>query len=143
MLRFEFLSFVTIWVWSRFDLFSCHNLSLVTTWVFEFCHIVSFLKIFSQLEFLSFYHNLSFWVSSQLEFSSFITIRVFKFHHNEFFSFITIWVFEFHPDLSCWVSSQFEFLSFITIWVFWFHHNLSFWVLSQFKFLSFIAIWVF
>ena len=32
--QFEFLSLVTIWVWSHFKVFGCHNLSLVTIWVF-------------------------------------------------------------------------------------------------------------
>ena len=61
---------------------------------------------------------MSFWVSSQLEFLSFITVWG--------LSFPTIWVIEFHYHLSFWVSSQFEFLSFIWNWVFEFHHNLSF-----------------
>ena len=97
---FEFLSFITIWV------FNC-----ITAWVFE-CYITIWV--------FEFHHNLRFWVSSQFEFLSFSTIWVFEFHHNRSF-----WVssqLEFHHTLSFWVSSQFKFLSFMTIrrfWVFW------------------------
>ena len=106
-----------------------------------------------------------FWVLSQFEFSSFVTISVlshlsfwfflsqFVFCHN--FSFVTTRVlsqFEFCPNLSLvitWVFSQFEFchnLSFVATWVLSqvvFCHILSFWVLSHFLFLSFITIRVF
>ena len=134
-------SLVKSWVLSQFEF--CHNLSLsqlhfflvlsqfwffsfVTILVFEFCHHLS-LSIIA-IWVCEFHHNLSFWVSSKLD----------------FLSFITFWVVEFHHNLSCWVSSQFEFLIFITIWnssfstiwVFDFHPNLSFWVSSQLELLS-------
>ena len=64
----------------------------------------------SPLLLLEFCHNLSFWVSSQFE----------------FLSFVTIWVFDFCHHLSFLVLSQFKVLSFVTIWVF---------ELSQFDFL--------
>ena len=80
-------------------------------------------------------HHLFFWVLSQFQFLSLVTIRF-------FFSFVTIWVFEFGHNLCFLVSSQFEVFSFVTIWVFEFCPNLSFWVLSQFVFLCFVTIWV-
>ena len=157
--QFEFLSFVTIWVFKFVTIWVlkfCHNLS---------CHILSF-SVFS----------LTIWVLSWFEFLSFVTIWDFEFCHRLSFwvfhhfslSFITIWVFECHHNLSFWVSSQFvtigawssqvlsqfklsyfEFLiwfsynlSIVTIWVFEFCINLRFWVLSQFELLSFVTILV-
>ena len=76
-------SFVTICVF-EFD----HNLSfwVVTIWVFSFVTIwVVKIWVFE------FHHSLSFCVSSQFE----------------FLSFITIWVFDYDHNLSFWVSSQF------------------------------------
>ena len=67
------------------------TITTVTIWVFGF------------------YHNFSFWVLSQSEFSSFVTICLWV-------SLVTIWVFEFCHNLCFWVLSQFEFLSFVTIW---------------------------
>ena len=84
------------------------------------------------LSWFKFCHNLSFWVLSQLEFLSFVTIWVFTFWVYEFchnLSFVTIWVF-----FTTWVESPFEFLSIITIWVFW--------VSSKLELLSFITILV-
>ena len=92
-----------------------------------------------------------FWVCSQFENLSFVTIWRF-FSQFDFFSFVTIWGFEFCQDLIffqfCHNSSfcglsQFEFLSFVTIWFLEFCHILSCWVLTHFEFLSFVTIWVF
>ena len=115
----------------------CHNLSFVTFWVLR--------VFFSQFEF---FHNLIFWVFSQFEFWSFVTIRIFEFCHHLNFGF--------GPNMSFLVWSQFDFLSFVTILVllrfdfFKVFHNLSFWVfticvwvLSQFDFLNFVTIWFF
>ena len=97
---------------------------------------------------------LSFWVLSELEFSSFVTICVLEFCHNlcfrvlsqfEFYNNLNYWVccnfrfwvlsqFEFCHILRFWELSQSEFLSFVTISVFKVCHNLS-WVLSHFEFL--------
>ena len=112
--QFEFLSFVTIWVWSQFEFFGfnkylvsefCHNLSfwvVITIWVFE-CHPNLNCQVSSQFEFLSFI-TMSFWVSSQFEFLSFIIIWV-EFHHNLVSEFRHNLSFEFHYHLSFWVSS--------------------------------------
>ena len=134
------LTFVTIWV--RLQFYFCQNSSFatiraVTIWVFEFCHTLSF-WVLSQFEF--FLNFVTIWVWR------YVTILVSKFHHNlsliffilsqfEFLSFITVWVFL--------VSWQFVFLSFIAIWFFEFDHNLSSWVSSQYEFWSFIKFWMF
>ena len=64
----------------------CELLSLITIWVFEFCH------------------SLSFWVLSQFTFLNFGTFWVFKFchiltfwalSHFMFLAFVTFWLFEF------------------------------------------------
>ena len=80
------LSFVTILVLSQFEF-----LSFVTIWVFEFCHKLKIL-VLAQLEVLS-CQNFGFWVLSQFEFKSFVIIWVFKLSHFKFLSFVTIWVF--------------------------------------------------
>ena len=73
-------------------------------------------------------HNLNFWVLSQLD----------------FFTFVTIWVFEFCHNLSFQVLWHFLFYSFLTIWVYEFSHNLIFFlVLSQLESLNFVTIWFF
>ena len=85
------LEFVTSWVLSHFEF-----LSFVTMWVFEFCHNLSF-RVLSQFEFLSlitiwvfkFHHKLGFWVLSQFEILRFITIWVW------------VWVFLWN-FFSCW-----------------------------------------
>ena len=113
-------------------------LSIVTIWVFEFCHNLSY-RVESKFELSQFEylrsHNLSFWVGSKFEFG-----------HSFSLSFVTIRVrvlskFEFCHNLSIWNLSQFKFLSWATIWVFELDHNLSFWhllpfELSHFEFLS-------
>ena len=139
----------------------CHNLCLVTIWVLEFCHNVSF-----------FCHNWSFWVWSQFNFCnifsffllhnlSFFTSWLFKvssqFFFNSFFynlRFLTILVFEYCHLLRLWVFSPFEFLNlsqfeFLCLSQFEFlnfYHNLSFWVFfffSQFEVFIIIKIRVF
>ena len=146
----------------------CQNVPTKRPSLSIFCHKLRFVKIevWSQFEFLSFVKNFVFfnlviiWIFcvkkkilislSQIEFLSFVTIRVFEFGHNlsfatiwvlsqfefcQYLSFVTIWVvlqFEFLNFISIKVSSQFEFLSFITLGDFEFHHNLIFWVSSQF-----------
>ena len=86
--KFKFLSFVTIWVWSKLDfsvLSPFEFLSFVTIYVFEFCH------------------QLSFWVLSQFEISSFVTIF---FLQSKFLIFFTIWVSGF---VTIWFFSKFDF----------------------------------
>ena len=112
---------LSFWVLSQFD-FLC----FVTIWVFKFCRSLSFqilsevvFFIFFKIQIFEFCHNLIFWVLSQFEFLS---------CHNLSLSFVKNLVFEFCHNLSFLVLSQFEFchnLSFVTIWV---------WVLSQFQF---------
>ena len=99
----------------------------ITIWVFEL----------SQFYFLVL-HHLSFWVWSQFDLSSFVTICFFEFYHS----------------LSSWVLPQFRvFFSFVSL-IFFFSfvntrvvflvfNNLDFLFLSQFEFSSFVAIWVF
>ena len=103
---------------------------------YQYCHNLIF-WVLSQFELLSF---VTIWVLSQFEFChkliffSFVTILVFEVFYLIFLSFFTIWVFEFCDSLISWVLSQldfwffsqFEFLNFVTIWVFEFCYNLSF-----------------
>ena len=100
-----------------------------------FCHYCHFYN----------YHNLSFWVWSQFDLSSFVTTFIFlKFYHSlsywvlpqlRFF-FLSVWFFFSFVNFRVFFFnfSQFGFFSFVTIWVFKFCRNLSFWVLSQFQF---------
>ena len=86
-----------------------------------------------------------FWVLSQFEFLSFVTIWVFEFCYSLifwviFFSFVTIGVYDVCYNLRFWFLTQFVFLSFLIIWFFEFCNKLSFWVLSQFEFLSVVTI---
>ena len=116
-----------------------------------------------------FCHNLSFWVLSQFEFISLVTIWIFEFCHNlSFFCChnLSSWVchnliekkkekmlqiFVSLPSLLSLMSqlsllsllSQMSLLICITIWFLEFGQNLSFWVLSQFEFSSFVTIWFF
>ena len=104
------------------------------------CQVVLNKRPLSETGFL-YYQNLSFWVLSQFESLSFVTIWVVDICHSLSFwklsnfelSFVPIQVFEF---LSCWILSHIEFLKFVKLWV-EFCPNLSFWVMLQFKFLSF------
>ena len=124
----------------------------ITIWVFKL----------SQFNFCFVLYNLSFWVWSQFDLSSFVTI-FFKFYHSLsswvllqfrfFFSFVAVWFFLVLSILELVFFSfvTVGFFSFVTIWVFKFCCKLSFWVLSQFEFwvlsqfsfFSFVAIWVF
>ena len=128
LLQFKLCQNLSFWVWSQFDFFFGHNLSLsfVRIEFFDFFTILAWGS--SQIEF---------WIVSQFEFLSFIKTWV--------FCFLTIWVFEFHHNLSFKVSSQLEFLSLTTIWVFEVHHNWnwSFWVLSPFELFDLVINWVF
>ena len=87
--------FVTIWVLSVLSQF---EFLVLSHWVFEFCHNLSFL-IF-----------LSIWVLSQFEFLNFVTIWVLMFCHN--LNFVTIWIFRF---CHIWVLKFCHNLSFVTI----------------------------
>ena len=93
-------------------------------------------------------HNLSFWIFSQCELWSFVTIIVFEFCQTLSLRFF----------FTIWALSQFEFLSFVTISAFELCHNYSFefcqdnfyckifnfGALSQFQFLfSFVKISLF
>ena len=88
---------------------------------------------------------LSYWVLSQSEFLSFVTMSFWVLSQFVFLRFVTIWLFEFCHNFSFLSLSQFEFLSFVTIGVFKFCHNLCFFlVLSQFMFKIFcnLSFWV-
>ena len=140
---------------------------LVRNWFFSGFR---YFYVLSELKF-SVYHNfsfrtlspfkclnfaLSFLVKSQFDFSSCVTIWVFKLCHNlsfqvlsqlkfwvlllsEVLSFVTICDFESWRYFSFWVLSQFECLSFVTILSFRVCHTVSFWVviISVFEFSSF------
>ena len=111
---------------SQFEFLSCHNLSLVTFWVFKFCYIL-FFWVLSQFEFW-FCHNEFFFFKFCHSFIFFLVLSIL-----EFLSFVTIWVFELSQFEFFLCLSQFEFFSFITSWIF---------ELSQFLY-TFVTIWVF
>ena len=97
--------------------------------LFEFCHNLIF-WIGSQFEVLSlvtiwfFFNIVTFWGLSHLDFLSFV---IFWF----IFSLVTFWNCEFCDDWSFWVLWHFNLFSFVAILVFEFCHILSFRVLSQ------------
>ena len=129
---------LSFWVLSQFDF-----LRFVTVWVFEFCH--SLIVFVPSWFFLKVFHSLSFWVLSPIEFCHILTFWVwsqFEFwvlYQFEFLSFVIIWVFEFCHNLSFGLLSQFKVLSFVTIWFFEFCNNLRVWVLSQFELWSIVT----
>ena len=83
--HFEYLSFVTFWVFELQIL----NLWVVLFWVFELCHIWSF----NTLLVFEFCHILIFWVWSLWDLFSYVKFRFLS--HLDCLSFVTFVVWEF------------------------------------------------
>ena len=89
-LIFEFCHYLSCWVMSQFDflIFSSSSqfefLSFITIWVFGFCHFISFL-IFVTIWVLEFSKNVNSWVYCFITIvgsSKKIVLKLFVFHHN-------------------------------------------------------------
>ena len=79
---------------------------------------------------------LSFYVLSQFDFLSFVTVGFFKTLTQ--FEFLSLSKFEFLIFITIWLWSKFKFLNFLTIWL-WSQFEFCCWCIFS---LSFVTIWV-